>query len=68
MYKLIAAIDVGSYELEMKIYELSPKKGITMINHVRHIIEIGKDTYIMVRSISNISMRYAKSFIILQRL
>lgn len=46
MYKLIAAIDVGSYELEMKIYELSPKKGITMINHVRHIIEIGKDTYI----------------------
>lgn len=45
-YKIFAAIDVGSYELEMKIFELSPRKGITMLNHVRHIIELGKDTYV----------------------
>ena len=45
-YKLLAAIDVDSYELEMKIYELSQKKGIIMLNHVRHVIEIGKDTYV----------------------
>lgn len=45
-YKLFAAIDVGSYELEMKIFQLSKTKGITMLNHVRHIIEIGKDTYV----------------------
>lgn len=45
-YQLFAAIDVGSYELEMKIFELSQKKGITLLNHVRHVIEIGKDTYV----------------------
>lgn len=44
-YKVIAAIDVGSYELEMKIFEISVKNGISVINHVRHIIELGKDTY-----------------------
>ena len=44
-YKMIAAIDVGSYELELKIFELSDKRGIVMINHVRHVIELGKDTY-----------------------
>lgn len=40
-----AAIDVGSYELEMKIYEISTKNKIVTIDHVRHVIELGKDTY-----------------------
>ncbi len=41
---LFAAIDVGSYEVEMVIYEISPR-GISQIDHVRHIIALGKDTY-----------------------
>ncbi|MBQ3666266.1 MAG: HD domain-containing protein [Lachnospiraceae bacterium] len=45
-YKLIAAIDVGSYELEMKIFEISQKNKIVMINHVRKVIELGRDTYV----------------------
>lgn len=44
-YKIIATIDVGSYEVELKIYEISKKKGIVILNHVRHVIELGKDTY-----------------------
>ena len=48
-YKLIAAIDVGSYELEMKIFEISPKNGIVMLDHVRQVIELGRDTYVMGR-------------------
>lgn len=43
--KTFAAIDVGSYELAMKIYELSEKKGIREIDHIRHRIELGTDTY-----------------------
>ena len=43
--KRFAAIDVGSYELEMKIFEISQKKGIKEIDHIRHVIELGKDTY-----------------------
>ncbi|MCR5418417.1 MAG: exopolyphosphatase [Lachnospiraceae bacterium] len=44
-YKTFAAIDVGSYELAMKIFEISPKKGLREIDHIRHRIELGTDTY-----------------------
>lgn len=40
-----AAIDVGSYELCMKIYEISKKNGIRQIDHVRHTIDMGTETY-----------------------
>ena len=41
-----AAIDVGSYEVEMVIYEISTH-GIRQLDHVRHIIALGRDTYNM---------------------
>lgn len=40
-----AAIDVGSNEVSMKIYEVSKKNGIKELDHVRHTIELGADTY-----------------------
>lgn len=40
-----AAIDVGSYELAMKIFEISGKGNIKEIDHIRHRIELGTDTY-----------------------
>ncbi len=43
--KLFAAIDVGSYEIGMKIFELSQKRGVREIDYVRHRVEIGTDTY-----------------------
>lgn len=43
--KLFAAIDVGSYELAMKIYEISSKGNIREIDHIRKRIELGSDTY-----------------------
>lgn len=42
---MFAAIDVGSYEVNLKIYELTARKGIRVVNHVRHRMELGKDTY-----------------------
>lgn len=39
-----AVIDVGSYESEMKIFEVSSKELIE-VDHIRHILELGKDTY-----------------------
>lgn len=39
-----AAIDIGSYEVEMVIYEIS-SKGIRQLDHVHHIIALGRDTY-----------------------
>lgn len=44
-FKTFAAIDVGSYELAMKIYEISAKMGIKEIDHIRHRIELGTDSY-----------------------
>jgi len=43
--KTFAAIDIGSYELEMKIYELSSKKGMKQIDDIRHRLDLGSDTY-----------------------
>lgn len=42
---LFAAIDVGSYEVEMKIYQCVTRKDIRQIDHIRYRIELGKDTY-----------------------
>ncbi|WP_026494315.1 Ppx/GppA phosphatase family protein [Butyrivibrio sp. WCD3002] len=42
---VFAAVDLGSYELEMKIYEMSQKKGVKEIDHVRHRIDLGTETY-----------------------
>lgn len=43
--KTFAAIDVGSFELTMKIYEISQKIGLKEIDCISHRIELGTDTY-----------------------
>lgn len=43
--KTFAAIDVGSYELAMKIFEVSKAKGMREIDHIRHSIDMGSETY-----------------------
>lgn len=43
--KTFAAIDVGSYELSMKIFEVSKAKGMHEIDHIRHSIDMGSETY-----------------------
>ena len=40
-----AAIDVGSSELSMKIYEISKAKGIRELSHIRHTLSLGTETY-----------------------
>lgn len=42
---LFAAIDIGSYELELSIYEISPKKGIVQLETIRKVLSLGSDTY-----------------------
>lgn len=43
--RTFAAIDVGSYELGMKIFEFSPKSGMKEIDYIRSGIDLGSDTY-----------------------
>lgn len=43
--KTFAAIDVGSYELSMKIFEFSGKNRMREIDHIRHKIDLGSETY-----------------------
>lgn len=40
-----AAIYIGSYEVSLKIFELSSKKKLRGIDYVRRRIELGKDAY-----------------------
>ena len=44
-YRTFAAIDVGAYELEMKIFELTKVNGMKEIDCIRHRLELGKETY-----------------------
>ncbi len=43
--KTFAAIDIGSYELSMKIFEVSRKNGMKQIDHIRHGIDMGTESY-----------------------
>ncbi|MBO6111502.1 MAG: exopolyphosphatase [Lachnospiraceae bacterium] len=45
MKRLFAAIDAGSYELEMKIFEMGGKGGLKEIDHVRRRTDLGDDTF-----------------------
>ena len=40
-----AAIDIGSYEVSMKIFEMSKRIGFREINDVRYQLELGRGTY-----------------------
>lgn len=44
-YKTFAAIDVGSTDVSMKIFEITTKKGYRQLDYVSNIIELGSDTY-----------------------
>lgn len=43
--EMFAAIDVGSFELELGIYEISEKIGVREVEHMRHVLALGRDTY-----------------------
>lgn len=43
--KTFAAIDIGSYELEMKIFEISAKKGMKQIDDICYRLDLGSETY-----------------------
>ena len=40
-----AAIDVGSNNITMKIYELTKKNGLHELEAIKHTLELGSDTY-----------------------
>ena len=44
--QVLAAIDVGSSEVAMKIYQFSKRTGVQEVEHVRSIVELGADTFI----------------------
>ena len=38
-----AAIDIGSYDVTLEIFEISKKAGIKSIDTIRHRLELGTD-------------------------
>ena len=43
--RMFAAIEIGSFALELGIYEISEKTGIRCVDHIRHVIALGSDTF-----------------------
>ena len=46
-----AAIDIGSYEVSMKIFEMSKRIGFRELNDVRYSLEIERVSILTERSI-----------------
>lgn len=44
-YQMFAAINVGSSDISMKIFEITAKWGFREIDCISHILELGSDTY-----------------------
>lgn len=42
---LFGAVDVGSYELGLKIFEVSRGRGIRVVDHMERRIDLGSETY-----------------------
>ena len=40
-----AAIYIGSYEVSLRIFEISAKRGIRSVDYIRRRIELGRDVY-----------------------
>ncbi len=40
-----AAIDIGSFEMELNIYEISAKTGVRSIDQIRRMSTLGRDVY-----------------------
>ena len=40
-----AAIDIGSYNVTMEIFEITKKNGLKSLTTVRQRLELGRDTY-----------------------
>ena len=60
-----AAAYIGSYEVSLKIFEISAKRGIKEIDHIRSRIELGRDAffkgnigYELVEALCNILVDY----------
>lgn len=49
---LFAAIDIGTYDVSLEIFEISPKEGIHSIDRIRHRLELGKEAFSDERRIS----------------
>ena len=45
MVSTFAAIEIGSYDVTLEIFEISRKTGIRVVETVRHRLELGKDAY-----------------------
>ncbi|MDD3279488.1 MAG: exopolyphosphatase [Lachnospiraceae bacterium] len=40
-----AAIDIGTYDVTLEIFEMTRKNGINSLNNVKHRMELGKDVF-----------------------
>ncbi len=44
-YYTFAAIDVGSHEVSIKIFEISQEKGVKLLDYIHHTTLLGLETY-----------------------
>ena len=41
----MAVMEIGAQDVIMKVYEIAPRKGMQVIDSLRRMVPVGKDTY-----------------------
>ena len=41
----MAVMEIGAQDVIMKVYEIAPRKGMQVIDCLRRMVPVGKDTY-----------------------
>ena len=41
----MAVMEIGAQDVIMKVYEIAPRKGMQVIDSLRRMVAVGKDTY-----------------------
>ena len=41
----MAVMEIGAQDVIMKVYEIAPRKGMQVIDSLRRMVPVGKDTF-----------------------
>ena len=59
----MAVMEIGAQDVIMKVYEIAPRKGMQVIDSLRRMVPVGKDTYSEGRISTQVLEQFCNAFI-----
>lgn len=63
----MAVMEIGAQDVIMKVYEIAPRKGMQVIDSLRRMVPVGKDTYSEGRISTQVLEQICNALLILSR-